>query len=140
MTKYLNSIDILVISVLLLLGISLIAFGIAFDSHLYRYLKENRLAIKLYDEEILKTINKNNSREVFTALLIIQKHNVMLQNKKITFHMIFLIGIILCLLAAFYYLSAVNTAIGNEINKIHKYHKDKEKEEKEGKRKKGFGF
>ena len=65
MTKYLNAIDFIVISVLLLLGISLIAFSIAFDSHLYRYLKENRLAIKLYDKEILTTINKNNSREVF---------------------------------------------------------------------------
>ena len=64
----------------------------------------------------------------------------MLQNKKITFHMIFFIGLILCLLAAFYYLSAVNSAIGNEISKIHKYHKDKEREEKDAQKKKGFGF
>jgi len=140
MTKYLKTIDFFVIGILVIFGVGLIAFGILYDSHLYRFLKENRLAIKLYDKEIIKTINKENPREVFAALMIIQKHNNMILQKKITFHMIFIIGIIMCFFSIFYLLSSLLSSFSEEIDKIHKYHADKEREKKEKERKKSLGF
>ena len=140
MTKYLKGIDFLVIGTLLILGVGLIAFGILYDSYLYRFLKENRLAIRLYDTEIIKTIDKDNPREVFAALVIIQKYNTMLLQKKITFHMVFIIGIIVCFLSIFYLLSSVLNSYAEEFHKIQQQQKEKEKKEKEKERKKQVGF
>lgn len=140
MTKYLKGIDFLVIGTLLILGVGLISFGILYDSYLYRFLKENRLAIKLYDKEIIRTIDKDNPREVFAALVIIQKYNTMLIQKKVTFHMIFIIGIIVCFLSIFYLLSSVLNSYAEEFHKIQQQQKEKEKEKKEKERKQQMGF
>ncbi|MBN1522231.1 MAG: hypothetical protein JW928_06830, partial [Candidatus Aureabacteria bacterium] len=138
--KYLKTLDFFVLGTLLVIGVGLMGFGIAYDSYLYRFLKDNRLAINLYDEEILKTINKDNPREVFAALVIVQKYNTMIIQKKLTFHIMFIIGLILCILSAFYLISAILSGISGEIERLHKYNRDKEREEKEKHRKQALGF
>ena len=140
MTKYLKAIDFIVISTLILFGIASIGFGIAYDSYLYKLSKDNRITLRLYDKEIIKTINKNSPREVFGALLIVHKYNAMMLKKKITFHMFFIIGLVLCFFSIFYFLSSLLNALTAEISSIKKYIKQIEDEKKEQIKKTGNLF
>ncbi|MCK5708733.1 MAG: hypothetical protein KAI43_13880 [Candidatus Aureabacteria bacterium] len=118
MTKYLKSLDFIVIGTLVIFGVSLIAFGILYDSYLYKMFRENRTILNLYSKDMIQSINKEKPREIFAALIITEKYNNIMVQKKLTFYLVFLIGLILCLLAMFYLISTVLNSIINEMLRL----------------------
>ena len=130
MKKYLKLIDFFTIGVLLAIGISLIILGIAYDSYLYKIVKPNRTIIRLYNKELLKELNKDNPREIFAALIVNQKYNCMLLQKKYTFITLFLIGLILCIFSMFYAISIITDNLIKELEALKKHIRQKEIQEK----------